>query len=115
MLPVSKRQRQVHRSPKEGEEEGEGGGVGEEGGETKGPENIETPFGITDDVVNLRNGKTYHFFKLPHKVRASYTLPLQVASIRASVDTLCRDDTSEISRDPGTKRLLTPRERLARP
>ena len=35
--------------------------------------------------------------------------------IRASVDALCRDDTSEISRDPGTKCLLTPRERLARP
>ena len=35
--------------------------------------------------------------------------------IRASVDTLCRDDTSETSRDPGTKRLLTQRERLARP
>ena len=35
--------------------------------------------------------------------------------IRASVDALCRDDTSEISRDPGTKHLLTLRERLARP
>ena len=35
--------------------------------------------------------------------------------IRASVDALCRDDTSEISRDAGTKRLLTLRERLARP
>ena len=32
--------------------------------------------------------------------------------IRASVEALCR---SEISRDPGTKRLLTLRERLARP
>lgn len=31
-------------------------------------ERIETPFGITDDVVTLINGKTYHFFKLPHKV-----------------------------------------------
>ncbi|CAI7996422.1 DNA polymerase subunit gamma-1 (Fragment) [Geodia barretti] len=30
-------------------------------------ENIETPFGTTDDVVHLRNGKTYYFFKLPHK------------------------------------------------
>ena len=35
--------------------------------------------------------------------------------IRASVDALSRDDTSEISRDPRTKRLLTRRERLARP
>ena len=35
--------------------------------------------------------------------------------IRASVEALCRDDMSEISRDPGTKCLLTLRERLARP
>ena len=35
--------------------------------------------------------------------------------IRASVDALCRDGTSEISRDPRTKRLLTRRESLARP
>ena len=33
-------------------------------------------------------------------------------SIRASVDALCRDDTSKISRYPGKKRLLTWRERL---
>ena len=36
-------------------------------------------------------------------------------SIRASVDALCRDGTSEISRDPRTKRLQTRRESLARP
>ena len=35
--------------------------------------------------------------------------------IRASVDALCRDDTSDISRDPRTKRLPTRRESLARP
>ncbi|CAI8054379.1 hypothetical protein GBAR_LOCUS29682, partial [Geodia barretti] len=35
--------------------------------------------------------------------------------IRASVDALCRDDTSEISRDPHTKRLETRREWLAMP
>ena len=35
--------------------------------------------------------------------------------IRTSVDALCRDDTSEISRDPRTKRLQTRRESLARP
>ena len=35
--------------------------------------------------------------------------------IRASVDALCRDGTSEISRDPRTKRLQTRRESLARP
>ena len=33
--------------------------------------------------------------------------------IRGSVDDLCRDSMSEISRDPRTKRLLTQRERLA--
>ena len=35
--------------------------------------------------------------------------------IRASVDALCRDGTSEISRDPCTKCLQTRRESLARP
>ena len=35
--------------------------------------------------------------------------------IRASVDALCRDGTSEISRDPRTKRLQTRREGLAMP
>ena len=35
--------------------------------------------------------------------------------IRASVDALCRDGTSEISRGPRTKRLQTRRESLARP
>ena len=35
--------------------------------------------------------------------------------IRASVDALCRDGASEISRDPRTKRLLTRRESLAGP
>ena len=35
--------------------------------------------------------------------------------IRASVEALCRDGTSEISRDPPTKRLQTRRENLARP
>ena len=36
-------------------------------------------------------------------------------TIRASVDALCRDDASEISRDPRTNRLQTRRESLARP
>ena len=38
-------------------------------------------------------------------------------NIRASVDALCtcRDGTSEISRDPRTKRLQTRRESLAMP
>ena len=39
----------------------------------------------------------------------------QTMIIRASVDALCRDGTSEISRDPLTKRLQTRRESLARP
>ena len=39
----------------------------------------------------------------------------KVRVIRASVDALCRDGTSEISRDPRTKRLQTRRESLARP
>ena len=40
---------------------------------------------------------------------------LHAKSIRASVDALCRDGASEISRDPRTKRLQTRRESLARP
>ena len=35
--------------------------------------------------------------------------------IRASVDALCRNGMSEISRDPRTKRLQTRRESLAMP
>lgn len=31
-------------------------------------EKINTAFGTTDDVVHLMNGKTYYYFKLPHKV-----------------------------------------------
>ena len=43
--------------------------VGEgERGEGWRAENVETPFGVTDDTVSLRNGNTYYFFKLPHKV-----------------------------------------------
>ena len=38
---------------------------------------------------------------------------MKIRIIRASVDALCRDGTSEISRDPHTKRLLTRRESLA--
>ena len=39
----------------------------------------------------------------------------KIRDIRASVDALCRDGTSEISRDPRTKRLQTRRESLAMP
>ena len=39
----------------------------------------------------------------------------EIHVIRASVDALCRGGTSEISRDPRTKRLQTRRESLARP
>lgn len=49
------------------------GPLAESEGEDKEPEmwkaqKIDTAFGITDDVVNLTNGKTYYYFKLPHKV-----------------------------------------------
>ena len=52
---------------------GEGGGKDEEK-KTKGAwkaENIVTAFGMTDDIVNLKNGQKYYFFKLPHKVNNS--------------------------------------------
>ena len=39
----------------------------------------------------------------------------KISVIRASVDALCRDGTSEISRDPRTKHIQTRRESLARP
>ena len=50
-------------------------GVGEEAeAEVEAPESQEfqmvaTKWGITDDIVNLPNRKTYYYFKLPHKVR----------------------------------------------
>ena len=43
------------------------------------------------------------------------SLDNKVEDIRASIDALCRDGTSESSRDPRTKRLQTWRESLARP
>ena len=51
-----------------------------------------------------------------HSMRQTISIEVPFRRIiRVSVDALCRDDTSEISRDPGTKRHLTPRERLVRP
>ena len=45
----------------------------EEGAEGEGEEwrarNIDTVFGVSDDLVTLGDGKEYYFFKLPHKVR----------------------------------------------
>ena len=35
--------------------------------------------------------------------------------ITVLVDALCRDEQGQISRDPRTKRLLTQRQRLAKP
>ena len=48
-------------------------------------------------------------------MNVSRAQPHVINGIRASVDALCRDGTSEISRDPRTKRLQTRRESLARP
>ena len=54
---------------------------------------------------------TFHFtFSIGVEIGKLFRL-----HIRASVDALCRDGTSEISRDPRTKRLQTRRESLARP
>ena len=53
---------------------------------------------------NLQRGGIVAFKTVPEK-----------GIIRASVDALCRDETSQISRDPRTKLLLTRRENLARP
>lgn len=48
------------------EREDDDGGEGEE--EIWEAQKLETQFGTTDDVVTLKNGKTFYFFKLPHKV-----------------------------------------------
>ena len=55
-------------------------------------------------------------YQLPHcpLLTAHYHIVFNT-TIRASVDALCRDGTSEISRDPRTKRLQTRRESLAMP
>ena len=49
--------------------------------------------------------------------RANLVVPLSgfFYIIRESVDSLYRDDTGEIRRDPHTKRLKTQRESLPRP
>ena len=51
-----------------------GGASGDEKGEKeeRKAERVDTPFGLTDDIVHLKNGKTYFFFKLPHKVLVLY-------------------------------------------
>ena len=45
---------------------------------------------------------------------AAYVYNIAVSN-SPSVDALCRDDASEFSREPRTKRLQTRRESLARP
>ena len=60
--------------------------------------------------ANLGHQNSCHR-KVRSKLPASF---LQSCIIRASVDALCRDGTSEISRDPRTKRLETRLERLVR-
>ena len=57
------------RDASEVEMEGQRGeGEGEETEEGWLAERVNTPLGLTDDIVNLANGKSYYFFKLPHKV-----------------------------------------------
>ena len=65
----------------------------------------------------IPGGRGVHKYIL-YYVREKYGIsinPRASAFIRASVDAQCRDGTSEISRDPRTKRLQTRRESLARP
>ena len=82
--------------------------------------------GYTDPstfCVEENEGKGYlllcYFFLVPiMQMRGQAPLRellQQFRLIRASVDALCRDGTSEISRDPRTKRLQTRRESLAMP
>ena len=56
----------------------------------------------------------FHLIQRSQRQKRSVAITKEI-SIRASVDALCRDGTSEISRDPRTKRLQTRRESLARP
>ena len=52
----------------------------------------------------------------PHVCKYEYNnYTFSALYIRESVDSLYRDDTGEISRDPRTKRLKTRRESLPRP
>ena len=55
----------------------------------------------------------FHFIEQHKEMEPNYVC--HKIYIRASVDALCRDGTSEISRDPRTKRLQTRRESLAMP
>ena len=45
------------------------GAEGKGEGEEWRARNIDTVFGVSDDLVTLGDGKEYYFFKLPHKVR----------------------------------------------
>ena len=78
----------------------------------------------TEDLLNLhlpsRSLLTQRtLFLSANILQLAYVVYSQLSDlttiIRASVDALCRDGTSEISRDPRTKRLQTRRESLAMP
>ena len=77
-------------------------------------------FKMKGDGLKHQNGRNKG--SLHSKVAQSYLTPSlylcsisNFAYIRESVDSLYRDDTDEISRDPRTKRLKTRRESLPRP
>ena len=70
---------------------------------------------FSDKVSHLGHILTFNLHDKDDIIRATKDLNRKANYIRASVDALCRDGTSEISRDPRTKRLQTRRESLAIP
>ena len=71
---------------------------------------------IMHNLVNLHsNQSSLLSYKNEEMFYNGSFTKINTIHIRASVDALCRDGTSEISRDPRTKRLQTRRESLARP
>ena len=76
--------------------------------------------GILQSRPNHREIKLKETVSISIKIKAAVEYTNDPSSfctddIRESVDSLYRDDTDEISRDPRTKRLKTRRESLPRP
>ena len=46
---------------------------------------IQTEWGVTDDVITLGNGKSHYFFKIPHKVGVCTYFSLVLLTVRGRV------------------------------
>ena len=79
------------------------------------PFTVPSKVGIIKSISNAQVKDHIRFDNVSSGVLFLWYHIMPGSIIRASVDALCRDDPSEISRDTRTKCLKTRRESLARP